>query len=449
MALSPSEPSARTSRPKRSERHKLLTAIGAVVGLIVIWLLVIIFYDIGPPEDHDQLPHFTGSQNNPLAALQTWLEDHPPSSEDEFDRQKLIRDKPDEAELNALLAANHEALSRFNTLLQSDPTSWRWKTTLAFSASDRDETADHLWTLARIHAMQGRLQLAQHQDAQALRTARDLLKFGSGLRGAQGVISQLSICFATDEKTYNFLGAILGNYSWDQATLTDLLQHLQQNAPTAADVRLALAAQYLALKGSDLDGYITSGIGWSKSEPWVQQLRKFEYKKNRTLSQYLQEEQLWHSALDQGWTALTSRNDQFRKATDQTVVVVKILLSGNALGYAMCLNTNEIISYLMRSYFNTLALNRVCQLEIQLRLYELQQGRLPSSLSELQTASPGSVPIDPFSPKGKPLRWSTTSSKIYSIGDGGIDNDDASENHNNIGLPYWWKDRPPAPSTTR
>jgi hypothetical protein len=77
------------------------------------------------------------------------------------------------------------------------------------------------------------------------------------------------------------------------------------------------------------------------------------------------------------------------------------------------------------AHYRALAARRAAAVALALRLYAVDHaGRLPQSLDALVPDYLDAVPVDPFAPDGRPLRYrvATTQATIYSVGLDGADN---------------------------
>ncbi len=66
---------------------------------------------------------------------------------------------------------------------------------------------------------------------------------------------------------------------------------------------------------------------------------------------------------------------------------------------------------------------RLLKLEFALRLWKAEHGTWPESLDQLVPAILPAVPLDPYDPAGKPLRYNRTDEGflLYSVGQNGVD----------------------------
>lgn len=125
-------------------------------------------------------------------------------------------------------------------------------------------------------------------------------------------------------------------------------------------------------------------------------------------------------------------------------------LKPGCLNKILIANEHDLYKSLIQRFLITNARPGVLKLQLAIRQFELQYGRLPERLELLVPDFIESVPLDPMD--GLPLRWNAKTQRLYSVGwnlidDRGVFSKPWSDQlySGDLGMEYLWKPEEPAP----
>lgn len=351
--------------------------------------------------------------------------------------------------------STEEDLAAYRDLLNSNSASWRWPkkhlTDGAAYAFHREINLPLTDTLHRSlkHARSG-------ANEEAIRLASHTFQLGHGMTRAGGDTFLFDASSSIYTQGLHHLGNLAKLQSWTATDLRQWLGRLSDLPPPGIPEFISVRKMdYLKFRLT-LDEVFEPGIGpFVRSDPFIPSGFasnggfQSTFKRNQTL----QLRCLWENAtlehLKQGWLAAYQQEAMRWERLDANSTRRQALYTCNILGWQILRNHTRTNRDSLRDAMSLQALYEATRVTLALRIYELEQGRLPDQLSDLAPGILQDTPDDVFA--NAPLVWNREKNVVYSIGPDLISNngdvsdeEDDSRHPPDIGVKYWW---PPSSQT--
>jgi len=419
----------------------LLTAI-ALLAVVLAW-----WPDIAKPDDLAMKPKWSNvGKDNPLAALQQWLAEHPNTGRaDNRFRMAFDDDEWDAETADELISENTELMSQFDQLVASLDDSWQWEETDKLASYSSDfPYLQPIQNMANLASIRSRQMTEQDNVSEGIRLAVNLMKVGKKLGEAEGALVHWLVgrtCWANGMKR---LDKALPKSNMDSTQLAELQKDMAGLHPEAQHLQFALKAEYLTF--TRLLDDLKSGrhARYLEQKASVHPVFMPYLQKNRSKAMYLEIVQPFVENLDKGW----KQGDMGRHVYMEQVRTIKadlfkLLVHPNAVGQMLIALALPTTSRLVEIHYYDKALHQCVIVGLELRRHQLTHGKLPE---ELLADNHGILPTDGFDEK--PLKWNKKTGVIYSVGpdlkdDGGLLEREMGAiriKRPDVGISYWWHD---------
>ena len=424
-----------------------------VLGLLAYCLGDPRIFDIAEPKDADLRPSYTGNATaNPLAELLTWLRNRDFTEEQSYLRGtntygSALEWRAEDAE--KVLAHYSEELDRWDALMATDRTTWRVP-----HVGDEGWMFDRLVSAVILDGWRIRVALEHSKFDDARRWSRELTQFGWGVTRAQG--GQDIQALAMNGQMTGMLQELhtLHRSNASPAELLTVLRQWSEEEPRREDVQFSQQVAYTAdlQMMSEVLRDRSAMHSWSMcmGEPdwWPSSFDRvfiWEFKPHRTQGEFLDYRRRLHAALGKNWSAVGAivehERDEF-----STEAFYRGLRQANFGGHYFYVSWRVHSDVTAEGFFRRVALHRIARLELAMRIFELNHGKLPPSLAEVYAEVPEAAALrDPYTDEREPLRWSSGNGQLYALGPDGRDDGGRTNGMRNIGLRYEWRPDDPPP----
>jgi hypothetical protein len=411
------------------------------LGVYAAWF----FHDIPPPDDRDMIPEWRVSAraSNPLADLQDWLVAHPlPLNDARFSVAK--NDSHWNQSAAGLLTDEFkEHLSTLDVFVSTDPSSWLWRDGDAVANfAHKMPYASQLLELGKLQAIRARWFSENGQNTEAIRCAVNLIKLGHGLDGAQGTFLHHLVSITLQATGHAALEIPLSRSALNQENLADLFEEVNALQPDPKSTLFAQKAEYLTFKRIadeiQSDPSIVAKIGEGTPNVVSTPVISLEFRRNRTLSNYLSLQRPMIAAVQSDWGAVRETTNHWERTFGEIRQNTLFSMArGNFAGDTLLAIAMPTETKVLQRAFELRALHGLTLAQITLRRAELRLGHCPQAPDETPE-----LPSDPFS-LGR-LCWEGKRKVIYSVGpdqtdDGGSVDPIKPTKGKDIGLLHWWK----------
>jgi hypothetical protein len=398
-----------------SQRPVRLWFLGGGLLIAALSLAVYFFFkDVPPPDDADYLPRWTegGGAANPLA---TFIRGIKARANWGF-RPRLDYEtgysSADNSELTDILAGSDFVLPLFDTLMTSDPASWRWHDAHGVSASGVPEdnylcyeVSNTLWGKAELHRLRS-------ESKEALDTALSIHRFGHGLVMAEG--NGLNLGWALQIQDIALSGITLALSSEISPARLKLAQdELAGREIQNAHLAMTLRSDYALLKPTVLDAADSSKPISASFFPKGREYSRLWFQPNRTLQQQLDVRRLMESELDKDWAKAIAYADVSMSSSYRTTELW--LAHPNFAGERIM---SDMMSWglldVVRNTAIQISKQRILVTGIAIRRFELEHGSLPASLHELVPYYMPTLPVDPM--HRLPIQWDLVRRELRAVG---------------------------------
>lgn len=326
--------------------------------------------------------------------------------------------------------SNSAAFQHFQQLINSPVETWAW--------TDQDnlltwfkEDPIHLPISGIKNYLEAKHDLALTKDDQeeALICATRLLKLGTGIARAESNLNRLDFGTGIYFAGLKALDAAVRDLNTSTPLLRRSLNALYQHSgPTSDDYAFAVRHSHL-LAVKILETAKAQGAEFIMQEsPYPTSrvpLLKRAIKPNRTLQWRATNTREILAALEKGGALNAYLRGQEQIAAIRPMEADRnrwsYLADGNYAGKHFHIGWTTSTPTFLSTVMASTAIHHAIQIELALRLYQIDHHQLPASLNDLVPTYLSSVPLDPFS--NAPMRWNKGKSLIYSIGTNLVDDD--------------------------
>lgn len=376
-------------------------------GLLVAWLLFVLFYDVGPVDDSDlALPdREVDPAQNPYPKIQEL-------DFSEEDREELSRvsammagsEPMDTAFLLSMLekhAAHLEAFDRCATMTD-------WKRDI--SVSDSSMYALHRSGISTLKRVQVAHFAAIPQREETIGSVVSLLKFAAGLQsGGNRQADWIIGCRIRLEGQKALIG-LMDRTFLEADELKRLSEILEDPHLRGLHFDIMIRAEY----AYNTQLFSILGTGPSPNR-WIP--KRTVYKENRTIGSLAKAHR--KAIRLAGETSMAAELHPRTNAISQWLRDLPHRLGGNWWGYSVMVGTEDSLSSAVRRFFIFLAQDELLRTRMALERYRIEHGDWPDGLADLVPGYLGEAPLDPMD--GNPLRYDRSKRVLYSIGEDLID----------------------------
>jgi hypothetical protein len=423
---------------------------------VAIWLLV--FHDGPPPDDRMMLPLWTRQGAKEVSPLAVFIGELDKGLFDVYN--KLPQDVRElqagsESAVRKFVVSQGATYAAFDRLMQSDLSTWSWPAgakladSLGSSMDDFQRCASLPQTLRmRIHAL-----MLDGKTEEATLLSLKMARCGSGLFAAEGDFNHVTLGFLFQSKGREGLQKSLSESSPNRKLLSSCLRELNDIKHLGReDIQFAFRMDYIYFKNSVLkmDRWQFAGPS-SPRLPGMENLWRYAtpvlFKPNRTLAKRVDLERPVIEGLGRSWKGGYDAFKEINRFSERTRAVSGLAryLNPNYGGEAVLAMSMDSSSSVVEMAMSTCGLFDQTRVMLALRIFEMDKGRLPERLDELVPGYLPVIPEDTFT--GKPMLWSAEKQVVYSAGpdgidDGGMVNEEKPRKGADVGMRYWWKDKP-------
>jgi hypothetical protein len=416
-------------------------AVRVIITIILASCLVLLGWILlsdDPPPDVSVLiaPSERPFSDSPLAEYQRDLAASKVSESQSFGEVgwQLMQAIPDTESVERLTWELESAIDAFWTLEATSPASWKWDSTPTEPIGwwiNEGFSTNGLWTFpVRLVLLEARVK-------------RDASSFWSDWARVQRVLWEM---VRAEPGLWEFND--LANQSFE--ALRAMREWIDAHPPSAEDLGLIqntleatlpesrCLARVLRLAYFEVGDRLTRDQIFLRHSGENPLLTAWSLKPNRTLGDLRMDFELAVLALDESWEAIAEVADDLNDGTSPGMSLPnRAGWRGNARGERMRASVLHQTMILVPVMLDQLHEHRLAIVQVAIRRFEVEAGRLPTSLDELVPHYLESIPVNPKT--GRLSRWDAARRRLHDSPAESLRSSTDSKSSRFTLADYWWK----------